>query len=1087
MYLRLRKFIATSLTSFCAAIAFALMLCLPCPGQTGDATLGGVVEDSTGAVVSHVAIKVTNVDTGTERNTATNDVGLFNVLGLNPGRYSVHVEHAGFADVEVNDITLNVGDKRQLDIKLPLGNAQETVTVDDNVATIDTTDASVSTVIDRQFVRDIPLNGRSFQNLILLSPGVVTNSPQGGDDGEFSVNGMRSNSNYHMVDGVSAQNQAYNWGGVQSAGMGANSTAVGTTQSILPVDAMQEFRIVTSTYSAEYGRQPGAQISIQSRSGTSTYHGEIYEFLRNTAFDANSWFNTYSTPAIARPAEHQNDFGGTIGGPILVPRLFTSRNRMFFFGAYEGLRLTQPINATIYYVPSNGTWNTATTYADVRYKNLRQYANAALKPVLNAFPLPNCSTAQNPQCVDFGDGLSPYLFSSSAPSSVNSTDVRLDFQVLSGTHIFARYGDTTGKRISHIGGGPHIQSLIPRNRAYVLGVDSAFGGNIGNELRLQYSTSSTLDAYNQDLSGGSTEENLNTLQGLPAVGGESYVKFEFASGDEGDFYAAHLGSKQFQPNAVDTVSWTRGVHIFKGGVDYRQTTAYLGYKDLSRGPSGFYVYDTADEVLNNEAHSAQGNNPLRQDPTAKNLGIFVQDQWRVNQRLTLNLGLRWDLNPPPSISGAQQYTYSGNIHNPSSLMLSKLGAPLYKTTYKDIQPRVGAALRLHSGEGQQTVLRAGGGLFYDLVALNQAIGSGESIGPGSTIKYTSSAKQPFPIPTSTILAPADLPPPPFELKYVADLNLAPPTVIQWNVSLEQQMGKQQSFTIGYVGSAGKNLIIEDVYSVSKYTPVFTSITQYENGPGSSYNALQVKYRRQPFHGLQVLANYTWSHALDSSSTDNGMLSVQRGNSNHDVRHNFTAAMVYNVPGFFQNRFAHYLASGWSYDLLAVIRSAFPVQAAGATFTDPANGEEYVGRLNYNGKNPYVYKAGIPGGRQFDPTVFSVPLSGVSGIGTAPRNFLRGFGEFNADTALQRTFALHGQLRLLFRAEAFNVFNHPSFGALDVSCGTSTAGAVCNNPLMGQSTNTLATALSSLYGPGGLASIYQQGGPRSLQFTVKVQF
>ena len=1054
-----------------------------------NATVQGQVSDTSAAVIVKAHVRAVNQQTGTELRVNTNGSGQYSISALEPGVYKIFVQAPGFSTAVSDPITLNVGQNAVLDFKLKIGSSSEQVVVDASSTSINTSDASVSSVIDREFVRDMPLNGRSFQNLILLSPGVLTNAPQqgGNDEGEFSVNGLRTSSNYHMVDDVSANNQAYNWGGVQSSGMGANSTSLGTTQSILPLDALEEFRISTNSYSAVYGRQPGAQISIESRSGTNQYHGDAYNYIRNTVFDSNNWFNTYTTPLIPTPPEKQNDFGGTFGGPISIPRLFSGKDRLFFFGAYEQLHLVQPINATIYYVPSNGTHNTA-TYSNTKYKNLRQYAPAALQPVLNAFPAPNCDTTINPQCVDYGDGMSPYLFSGSAPATIHSMNFRVDAQAGPGTKIFARYTDTTSERTQHIGSGPNIQSLIPRTRVFLLGADSVFRGTVANELRLQYSPASTSDAYSQDLSDGAQPANLCTLQGLPPVGGESYFKLEFKSNDEGDYYCADIGSLQSQPNAVDIVSWSHGKHFFKAGADYRQTATYLSYKQLSRGPAGRYIFETATQVLNNTADEAIGTDPLQQTPISRNLGLFAQDEWRATQRLTVNLGLRWDFNPTPYISGAPQYTYAGNIHDPASVTLSTLGAPLYQNDYTDFQPRVGFAYVIHQGAGYETVLRAGGGLFYDLVALNETIGSGNSLGPGSSTTLKSAAKQPFPLPLNVILAPLVLPGnPPYSLGDVADPHVTSPRVAQWNVALEQGIGTGQTFTLRYVGTEAWDLINQHEYSLSAFNKLFTSITQYENGPGSNYNALQVSYRRQAFRGLQVLASYTWSHAIDSQSNDDAFLPLQRGNSDHDVRNNFTGAMVYNIPSYFQNHLAHYLTSGWNYDLLVVTRSGFPVEPTGSTFTDPDDGNEYTGRLDYNGKYPYVRKTGIPGGRQFDPTVFSVPLAGEAGLGSAPRNFLRGFGEFEADTALQRTFALHEGLGLLFRVEAFNVLNHPNFGVLSLACGTSTAAAVCNSTTFGQATGMLSTALSSVYGPGGLNSIYQQGGPRSLQFALKLQF
>jgi len=246
--------------------------------------------------------------------------------------------------------------------------------------------------------------------------------------------------------------------------------------------------------------------------------------------------------------------------------------------------------------------------------------------------------------------------------------------------------------------------------------------------------------------------------------------------------------------------------------------------------------------------------------------------------------------------------------------------------------------------------------------------------------------------------------------------------------------------------------------------------------------LQVQFKRQAVRGLQVLAGYTWSHAIDSNSSDYfGGLVLQRGNSDFDVRNNFNAALVYNLSGNYSSLWQKAILGGWNGDLRFAARSAFPVQVQGPLVLDSVTGQEYASRLNYNGQNAYVAKQGIPGGRQFNPAVFSVPTVAEGSNGDAPRNFLRGFGYSEADVSLQRRFPIHESVGLLFRAEAFNITNHPAFGAVNVTCGVSTAGEACNNTLMGQATATLSSSL------GGLTSLYQQGGPRSLQLALKLQF
>jgi Carboxypeptidase regulatory-like domain/TonB dependent receptor/TonB-dependent Receptor Plug Domain len=1076
-----RKYKRISLRGFSLYIILALCIiaCLPALGQTGNATLGGIVADRTGAIVLNAYVRVTNIDTGVAQNAVTNGAGRFAVSGLNPGKYVVHISHAGFADEEIKDVTLNVSDKRELDVRLQVANRQETVTVDAGGATINTTDATVSTVIDRQFVNDIPMNGRSFQTLVMLAPGVVTSSPQGNALGEFSVNGMRTNSNNYMVDGVSASNSASFNSAAGSAGMAPSVTALGTTHSMLNVDALQEFRIATSTYSAEYGRQPGAQISFRSRSGTNSYHGTAFEYLRNSVFDANNWFNTYSTQPLPTPPERQHDFGGTLGGPLSLPHLYSGKDRAFFFFSYEGLRLDQPQPASIFYVPSNGTHNVA-TYANAQYKNIRAYAPGALQAALNAWPLPNCDTSINPQCVDYGTGMSPYLQTPPATGVIDSVNARVDYQLLPGTHLFARYGDATSSAVTYNTNGPDIASTVLRNRIYLLGADNSSGATFTNELRLQYSPSYYDKPEVPSQANGGQSFNFNTAQGLAPVGGETWM--EFLIPNKSIIYQQSYGSQQFQPNASDTVTWIRGRHLFKAGVDYRQTTAYYGDGALSRGPYATYQFTSASQILANKPKAVTATNYLRSDPTTKNLGLFVQDEWRMLPNLSLSLGLRWDLYPPPSVSGAQMFTYTGDLNSPSSLGLSPQGASLYQTTYTNFAPRIGVAWVISNQRGRELVLRVGGGLFYDGISISQTFGAGYGLGSAVTSTYSGKPQGVFPLTAADILIPVAIPPTaPYSFTYYPDPHIVPPSALQWSASMEQALGGKQSFSLGYVASTGHKLSTLKEYSLSKLNPQFGTIDQYENGPGSSYNSMQLQYRRQALRGLQVIASYTWSHAIDWASTDyySADMPLQHGNSDNDVRHNFTAALVYNLPSDYSSRWERIILGRWNADLWMVARSAFPYEPSGAAITDPATGNITYGRLNYNGQPPYVSVHGIPGGRQINPAVFRVPMTGQ--VGTAPRNFLRGFGENQENIAIQRSFPIYERTQLQFRAEAFNIINHPTFGSVNTTCGATVAGTACNNVLMGQATSTLSSSLS------GLSSLYQQGGPRSLQFMLKLQF
>ena len=338
-----------------------LVLCLAIAAhaQSTHATLSGIVVDSAGEVIPGANIEILNEATGVRYSGKTNEAGIYAVTILPPGQYRVQVSKAGFKTLIKPGITLRVEGAAALNFTLPVGAASESVTVEAGAPQINTTDGSVSTVIDREFVANMPLNGRSFQDLLSPAPGVspvATSAGLGygvGYSGDIVVNGQRTESNYFTVDGVSANTGAIS-GGPQGAGVSDNwpqFTALGTTQGLASIDDLEEFRSNTFSYSAEYGRSPGGEFSFSTRSGTGILHGSLYDFVRNDAFDANNWFNDfYGYP---KGRERQNDFGGTLGGPVVLPGLYDGRKRSFFFVSYEGLRLTMPQAATKVEVPDN--------------------------------------------------------------------------------------------------------------------------------------------------------------------------------------------------------------------------------------------------------------------------------------------------------------------------------------------------------------------------------------------------------------------------------------------------------------------------------------------------------------------------------------------------------------------------------------------------------------------------------------------------------------------------------------------------------------------------------------------------------------
>lgn len=1035
-----------------AALALSIMVA-PLLGQVDTAGVSGSVVDSTNAYVSGASIVLQNTSTGAEQTTTTNKDGAFSLGGILPGHYQLLISAKSFADTKLQNIVLNVGDERSLQIKLRAGALAQAVDVNGSGMTLNTTDASVSTVIDRQFAENIPLNGRSFQDLISMTPGVVTQSPQNtsqaiGDSGDFSVNGQRTESNYYTVDGVAANISAGNGGGVGEAATGgtvAASTALGTTQSLISVDALQEFRVESSTYSAEYGRSPGGQFAMVTRSGTNTLHGSAFDYLRNNVLDANDWFNDhYGDPA---PALRQNDFGGTVGGPVWISKVYSEANRTFFFASYEGLRLTLPTAATIQYVPD---------------LFLRQQAEAAMQPILNALPLPNgvdYGTATSPGLAQF---IAPY----SLPSTINSTSIRLDQTLGTKLELFFRYGNTT----SSVGTRENFARTTASSNVYTytFGATSQLSNHVNDEFRLGYADADSSQIGVLDSFGGASPANLNDALGAGSFAAvepvEPYIILSVPGAGGytllAPYYGKNLGR---QWNIVDTFSLAIGHHNVKFGADYRHIKSSIVPEALQV----LAVFVTAPQILS--------GTPLEMEPTVRkqatplfNEGaLFIQDEWRVRPNLSLSMGLRWEVDPPPTEEhGDDAYTLFGSLSDPSSLSLAPQGTPLWKTTWYNFAPRLGVAWTAHNQPGLETVVRAGGGVFFDSANDNATLGYSNFGFSAYNVQYGI----PVPFTVNELTAPISTTPP-----YTASIivafppHLQLPYTLEWNTSIQQAFGPRQTVTLSYVGSNGRRLLGEQYLSLNALNANFGEVEYFPANLTSSYNSLQVEVQRPVARGLQALASYSWSHSIDfgSQATE---LPLQRGDSDFDVRSNFQAGITWDLPSIRGAKIMKLLLESWGVDARFMARTAFPVTLGGNETVNPATGSIYDGGLNLvSGKPLYLYGSQYPGGRAINPAAFSVPPTGA---GTAPRNFTRGFGEDQFNLAVRREFHLHDALNLQFRAEAFNVINHPNFGYVDPTYSDAT---------FGQATQMLNASL------GTMASQYQQGGPRSLQIALKLRF
>jgi len=1048
------------LLSACALTWTATLL-----AQSPNGVINGLVVDPSNKVVAGADILVINDVTGVKYSGKTNDDGIYVVPNLPPAPYRLQVSKVGFKTLIKPDIVLNIQDALSINFTLPVGAVFETVTVQGGAPMVNTTDASVSTVVDETYVKNMPLNGRSFQDLILLTPGITTISPQSsgalGQTGEFSVNGQRTESNYYIVDGVSANvgaaaggNQYYYAG---ASGSLPGATALGTTQSLVSVDDLQEFRVNSSTYSAEYGRNPGGQFAFETKSGTNQWHGTAYDYLRNGFVDSQDWFNDYfGTP---EPALRQNDFGGTLGGPVRVPSLYSGKDRTFFFVSYEGLRLTAPHAATPNYVPDAA---------------LRATAPAALQSALNAFPVANGP--------DLGNGIAEYIGSWSDPASLNSTSVRLDHVVNDKLRLFFRFSDTVSNSANR--GSSAVLSTPTQDttlayamRTYTVGASSIFSSRISNEFRLNYSSNDVSNPSVIDSFGGSTAVNLAQLTGLTAGSNVTFIL------NPGGYVSILSPQEQYgaqrQLNFVDTVGFSSGHHQLKFGLDLRR----LASRAIPSLFSLSYYYTSESSVETNSAFTFPSLYTPGY-PLYSNFSAFAQDEWKVSQRLTLSLGLRWELNPAPGVTqGRKPYTIDYVSSNPNTWTLAPQGTPLWRTSWFNFAPRAGVAFVLRDRPGWETVVRSGAGVFFDT---GQQAGSQGFDGPGF-LATGSFLPGSFPIaPAFPTLA--NPPIPPFGYMYAFEPHLQLPYTLQWNASIEQTIGKSQALAITYLGAHSGRLLRDNAIYPSE-SPIINVSEEgnfyfYDNGLTSDYDSLQVQFRRRLSGGLTALASYTWSHCLDYGSQNIEYGDYQRGNCDFDIRHNLSTAFSYDLPNVGHHAFVNAVVHRWGLDDRFTARTAFPVTLKGNLAVDPATGQQFNEGLNVVlGQPTYIYGARCasayetlygntlvcPGGRAINPNAFA---SVTSGYGDAPRNFARGFGAWQMDLAVRRDFPIHERLKLQFRVETFNVFNHPNFGTINPMLGQNT---------FGQATSTLASSL------GVLSPLYQQGGPRSMQFALKFVF
>jgi hypothetical protein len=1125
-----------SLVAFCCSRGRA---------QSDSAEISGRVTDPSGALIRGADVQLRDIARGTVATTKSNHDGIYIFPFVQPGRYSVSVGALGFKSLDLVSLTANAQDHIQQNFRLPVGAPSESVTVTSD-AKVDL-DTGVSTSVDQNFIENMPLNGQSIQQLIAITPGVQRTAGAG----QFSFNGVRDNQNYITVDGVSGNTgttPVTGGLGQQGAGQVGGYSALLTSSSLASLGDIQEIKIQSSSYTAEFGRGAGGQISLTTQSGSNVIHGGLFEYLRNTDFDAYNSYTKFqyaqllsvnaSAAALSKPVERQNDFGGTLGGPIVIPHLYDGHSRSFFFFSTEALILKQPVSlATNVPGPCARTNSCTLTGIPSTPSNPQPPAPpiaAPLAPYFVLAPPPNYIPAK----ITFAN-IPQYLGTYSNPSTAYATSLRLTHQITSKVSAFVRASYSPSALEARQANNTTDTKF--NQKSYTLGVNALITSHLSNEIRLNYTRNSGENVNSlDDYAGGTVPTAAMLAQMFPAQYGSSPLSDNFTFGETvgtqwGNYsfqYGTNVQNTQRQVNLVDNVSLSEGRHSFRFGGDWRRLTPiaapYHYGQQVNYSTILGYSIPNSTSITGINSGIPDAGFAQSQDKVVvliNNVSLFAQDSWRVSPRFTLNYGVRWDINPAPRGDGSQQLYGVLSVVNPATATLAPGGTQLFPTDYKAFQPRAGVAYELRGKANWETLLRVGFGLYYDTYA-NTATNA-TSYYPHQRVANLYGV----PWPTTA------LPPPPgvsYNPPYTNQniLGFEPgftvPRTWEWSLSLQQGLGRNQSVQISYVGSAGRDLARFSAYSGSGFNNRFLNMAVYSSLDYSNYDSLQVAYKRNLYKGLQVLANYTWAKSLDTttnetSSAPNPMelnINNDYGLSVFDVRHNLNASVAYDFPTI-QRAWApvRYALKDWSVDEIFLVHSGNPLTAsfneAVGNYTTTTyrpnivKGQPlWVSTPNSSLTFPSCVVNGVTinssagqqvfpqltfGHKALNPLAFDTCFAAGATTpvqGNEPRGYITGLAVRNLDATVRREFTIHGAAHLQFRVDAFNVLNQTLYQnpnailgsyvtptSYQESAGNSQYGTIQNT------LNSSNTAGSNSIGGG----YYGIGRSRSLQLALKLKF
>ncbi|MFZ0932829.1 MAG: TonB-dependent receptor [Bryobacteraceae bacterium] len=1049
--------------SILPAILLPLLMLFWLPNRLAAqfASIVGNVYDPSGAFISGATVRATNTGTGLGWQAKTSPQGDYSLGPLPPGVYVAEATAAGFSPAQANGVELAVNATLHIDLRLALPEVKQNLHVEALAPLVETETSEQGLVVGGKMIGDLPLNGRDFLRLAKLAAGVsgAIDNPASAA-GPFNVNGQRDLSNNILIDGINV-NAGGSANGRISLAPG-NDPAVGQSGSsvaLVSVDAVSEFKVQTQTQTAEFGGFSGAVINVDTKSGTNEFHGSGFEFLRNNDLDANNFFNNAN--GVSRTPSRNNFFGGTIGGPI-------RKDRTFFFASFEGLRQRVGVNANAR-VPSLAA---------------RAEAGPAVQPLVDEYPLPTGP--------DNGDGTAGYF--ATATNLVGETDfsARLDHRFSDNDDFFARYSlsDSLGLLRSF------YLNTLSRNRSRLQSVSLSEVHRITpdffDEARFGFVRSANVALGAADSFGGAEPIPLNAA-GDATLPGIEVFSLPFAESPN---------PPEAQKNNLfsfnDDVTYVHGRNTFKSGFWVRRTQGNVNLQPLS---SGVYFFNTVADLV--------GNNPVSFfNQIAEtgfgvrftNLAFYGQDDLRLTPRLKLNLGLRYELDTVPAEAHGRFSPIVG-LDSIATATLGTPGAPVHNGNYDNFAPRAGFAYQLTSDA--KTVLRGGAGIYYDLPTVNAT-----QLAFGPPFKITnfllgSALGGPVTVPVNpALLVTAITGMPPFGSATVYDpTNFRTPFTYEYSLNLQRQIDDVTVVQASYIGALGRNLIhmqplnLLDPATGTAPNPNFSAgaLELIETTAISDYNALQANVRRRLSHGLEVTASYTWAHSLDDASNPTGTsinssytgsnpydFRAEYASSDFDIRHNLVAAFTYelpNKPTHFRNPAARFLG-GWSLEGIFTAQTGVPYSPLiGEDIA--GNGDQYAAnnqRPNAVAGQPLYIASSAPPFRVANPAAFAIPAAGT--YGDAGRNILRASGLHQLDLGLHKTVRASERLAVQFRAELFNVYNHPNFA---------TPAASGNNLLTAGSSFGLAQEMANASSGGLLLPLFNSGGPRSIQLALKVLF